>query len=137
MSDHYIKSSVNLDNHSILKSFPDLPLNQTVYGCYELNAQFHYAFTSDFNNSLIQVKCFLLLKWNSIIKRFNEFCLSFKLNNVEAPTAWVLSIRRQLERTCSHSDQVALDSKSNIQIYFWYLFEIGIRRCFGRTQNFI
>jgi hypothetical protein len=33
-------------------------LNQTVYGCYELNAQFHYAFTSDFNQSLVQVEFF-------------------------------------------------------------------------------
>lgn len=46
---------INSNSQSFLLNFPVLPLNKIIYGCYELNAQFNYGVTSDFDKNLFSV----------------------------------------------------------------------------------
>lgn len=44
------------NSKSLLQAFPPLPIEQSVYGCYELNAQFQYGFSPDFDKNLHSVR---------------------------------------------------------------------------------
>ena len=46
---------INSSSQSFLLNFPPLPLNKPIYGCYEVNAQFNYGVTSDFDKNLFPV----------------------------------------------------------------------------------
>lgn len=52
---HEFISSTNQNCNSFLKNFPKMPLDKAIYGCYEINAQFQYSFSSNFDKNLITV----------------------------------------------------------------------------------
>ena len=52
---HEFILSADQNCNSFLKSFPKVPLNKVIYGCYEINAQFQYSFSSNFDKNLITV----------------------------------------------------------------------------------
>jgi hypothetical protein len=45
----------NFHNQSLMQNFPCIPLNQTVYGFYELNGHFNYGTSPEFDKSLLIV----------------------------------------------------------------------------------
>ena len=49
-------ASISVTNQSLMQNFPQIPINQAIYGFYELNGQFCYANSSDFDKGLINVK---------------------------------------------------------------------------------
>jgi hypothetical protein len=40
----------------ILQTFPAIPLDKAIFGCLELNAEFKYGFSPDFDKNLTNVK---------------------------------------------------------------------------------
>jgi hypothetical protein len=55
---HEFPLLVNQNNKSFLQNFPKLPLEPTVFGCYETNAQFQYSFSPTFDKNLVLVIIF-------------------------------------------------------------------------------
>lgn len=55
---HELKSVNNSNSKSLLQNFPLVPLDQPIYGCYEVNAQFNFVFSPQFDKSLLSVTHF-------------------------------------------------------------------------------
>lgn len=60
---HELQNLVNLNSESLLLNFPPIPLNQPVYGCSEVNAQFQFGFSPDFDKKI-----------QSVILKFKSYC---------------------------------------------------------------
>ena len=49
-------SATNSNNNtSLLNNFSNIPIDLTSFGCYELNAQFHYGHSPEFDKNIISV----------------------------------------------------------------------------------
>ena len=61
------KNLINKSSQSFLLNFPPIPFTKVIYGCYEANAQFNYAYSTDFDKTLWNVNfilCRFLIKFN-------------------------------------------------------------------------
>jgi hypothetical protein len=56
MSDGLKSLRNSCEDDSLLLNFPSLPANNdSIHGCFELNAQFQFGFSSDFDKNIIIV----------------------------------------------------------------------------------
>ncbi|CAF0712794.1 unnamed protein product [Brachionus calyciflorus] len=50
---HELQSLVNANSKSLLLNFPSIPLSQPIYGCSEINGQFQFGLSPDFDKKLL------------------------------------------------------------------------------------
>ena len=76
---HEFILSADQNCNSFLQSFPKVPLNKAIYGCYEINAQFQYSFSSNFDKNLTTVTFhYILVRLQLIhLTRFLLFCVQY------------------------------------------------------------